>query len=63
VVDQPRYIDTQLVFLGLIGLGVLGVIGKPPVFSHALSWPILYWCLPLRWTVSLRMWLAQQTHA
>ncbi|DBA82944.1 hypothetical protein WJX77_012184 [Trebouxia sp. C0004] len=26
VVDQPRYIDTQLVFLGVIGLGVLGVI-------------------------------------
>lgn len=28
VVDQPRYIDTQLVFLGFIGLGVLAVIGE-----------------------------------
>ncbi|KAL3152709.1 hypothetical protein ABBQ38_012300 [Trebouxia sp. C0009 RCD-2024] len=26
VVDQPRWIDTQLLFLGLIGCGVLGVI-------------------------------------
>lgn len=28
VVDQPRWVDTQLLFLGLIGFGVLGVIGK-----------------------------------
>ena len=28
VIDQPRWVDTQLLFLGLIGFGVLGVIGK-----------------------------------
>ena len=37
VVDQPRFVDTQLLFLGVIALGVLGVIGKPPGFSHAFS--------------------------
>ena len=32
VIDQPRWIDTQLLFLGLIGFGVLGVIGELLVY-------------------------------
>lgn len=37
VVDQPRYIDTQLVFLGFIGLGVLAVIGKFSCSNHSVA--------------------------
>ena len=37
VIDQPRWIDTQLLFLGLIGCGVLGVIGEF-LLIYSLPW-------------------------
>ena len=42
VVDRPRLIDTQLMFLIFIGLSVLGAIGKAlrflsPLLTHVVS--------------------------